>query len=66
MYAFIELLTKLIDVVMAVIKKNKEEKLNDEYAEINDDVEGYLSATRGDVGSGLYKPDGKKPTSNDV
>ena len=65
-YAFIELLNKLLDLIALKTKKDKEEKLQDEYSEINDDVEGYLTATRNNIGSGLYKPNGKPPTDKDL
>lgn len=65
-YAFIEILNKLLNLAFSIKAKQKEEKLQDEYSEINDDMEGYLSATRHDLGSGLYKPNGKPPTDKDL
>lgn len=65
MTSLFELLNRIIIMLNLAIKKKKESGLQNEYSEINQDVEGYITATSGDISKRMYKPDGEPPTSLD-
>lgn len=55
-------LSKLVDFIVSIHRKNKEEKLQNDYKDINEDLKDYATGDNSDGNTGMYTPDGKPPT----
>ena len=66
MFSVIEFLNRLLTIVSNLVKRKKEEKLQDDYKKINEDLEDYATGDASDGNSGVFTPDGKKPNVSDL
>lgn len=53
-------------IISDLVKAKKEERLQDDYKKINEDLEGYATGDASDGNSGVFTPNGEKPNISDL
>ena len=61
MFAFAELINRILSIIAKIASKIKREKLLGKYDEIDKDLEGYITGDNSDGNTGVFTPNGKPP-----